>query len=69
MLRDLAEAIYLNKARNIKDAFLAGARQDLLPHATIIHPPTITAGYKNNKIRPFASPTIGFKQKVYNIRI
>ena len=47
-LWDLAE-ICLNKARNTKDAFSAGPKQDLVPHATTTHPPTIKA-FQTTKI-------------------
>ena len=40
-LWDLAKTICLNKARSTKDAFSASPKQDLQPHATTIHPPTI----------------------------
>ena len=57
-LWNLAETICLNKARNTKDMFSVGPKQDFLPHSSTTHPPTIKAlqTAKINKIRPSASP-------------
>ena len=43
MLRDRAETICLNKAKNKKDAFSADPKKDLLSHATTFLPLTIKA--------------------------